>query len=216
MPSAPTRAAAPPPAGPAPDAALASRLDAVCEEGWALFEAFDRRVRDRGFHPFVAADYAVVRAALVRVRHPGQRFLELGSATGVITVMASLLGFDACGIELDRDLVQVAVGLNRRHGTSARFACGSFLPTGYRRPGAATAGRSLRAAEPTTGDGASGYLVLGQALDDFDVVFGYPWSGEAPLMHDLMRQYGRPDALLLLHDTNAGVSAWRQGRELAL
>jgi hypothetical protein len=33
-------------------------------------------------------------------------------------------------------------------------------------------------------------------------------------MHDLMRQYGRPDALLLLNDTERGVRAFRGGREL--
>ena len=65
------------------------------------------------------------------------------------------------------------------------------------------------------GTGPSGYLQLGMALDDFDVVFGYPWSGEAPLMLDLMRQYGRPDALLLLYDTEAGVRSYRGGREVA-
>jgi hypothetical protein len=34
-------------------------------------------------------------------------------------------------------------------------------------------------------------------------------------MQDVMRRYGRRDALLLLHDTNAGVRAYRDGRELA-
>jgi hypothetical protein len=43
-------------------------------------------------------------------------------------------------------------------------------------------------------------------------VFGYPWSGEEALMYDLMQRYGRPDALLLVHDTNRGVLAYRGGR----
>jgi hypothetical protein len=65
----------------------------------------------------------------------------------------------------------------------------------------------------TIGDGPSGYLALGRALEDFDVVFGYPWDGEAPLMLDLMRRYGRPDAVLLLNDTVHGVRAYPGGRE---
>ena len=167
------------------DGAEERRLDALCAEGWALFDEFDRRVREREFHPFVAADYELVRAALVRLRSPGARFLEWGSATGVITIMADLLGFEAFGIELDATLVRQAERLAARFDSRARFVTGSFLPAGYK-------WRSPVANEfsATTGEGASGYLELGMALDDFDVVFGYPWSGEAPMMLDLMRQFG--------------------------
>jgi hypothetical protein len=191
------------------DRPLEQRLDALCAEGWALFDEFDRRVRDREFHSFVAADYEQVRAALVRFASPGARFLEWGSATGVITIMADLLGFKAFGIEIDATLVRSAERLATRFESQARFVTGSFLPAGYR-------WRSPVANEfsATTGEGASGYLELGMALDDFDVVFGYPWSGEAPMMLDLMRQFGRPDALLLMHDTTAGVRAYRRGKEI--
>lgn len=190
------------------DAMLDARLDAVCAEGWAIWEEFERTVRGPGFHPFVAADYEVVRAALLQLRAPGRRFLEWGSATGIITIMADLMGFEAAGIELDASLVEVARGLATRHGSGARFVAGSFLPTGYRwrsRDGDTRTG--------TIGDGPSGYLQLGRALDDFDVVFGYPWGGEVPMMEDVMQRYGRRDALLLLHDTNDGVQARRGGRE---
>ncbi len=195
--------------GAALDAALLARLDAVCTEGWALFDEFDRRVRDRGFHPFVAADYESVRDALIRHRAPGQRFLEWGSANGTITVMADVLGFDASGIELDATLVATARALAARFDSGAQFVAGSFLPTGYR-------WRSpvANAVSATTGTGPSGYLQLGRALDDFDVVFGYPWGGEGPMMLDLMRCHGRRDALLLLNDTEHGVRAYRNGRLL--
>lgn len=157
----------------------------------------------------MAADYSIVRLALIEYRSPGLNFLELGSATGVITIMADLLGFEACGIELDASLVKTAERLAERHHSRARFVTGSFLPTGYR-------WRSSDGDERTgtLGTGPSGYLQLGLALDSFDVVFGYPWGGEAPMMHDLMKRYGKPNALLLLNDTNAGVRAFRSGREI--
>lgn len=186
-----------------------AQLDALCAEGWALFEEFDLRVRDKAFHPFVAADYDAVRAALMRVRAPGLRFLEWGSATGVITIMADLLGFDAIGIELDASLVRTANSLASRFHSGARFVTGSFLPTGYRWHSPVANTTSW-----TTGDGRSGYLELGIALDEFDVVFGYPWGGEAPMMLDLMRLYGRADALLILNDTTTGVHLYRGGREV--
>jgi hypothetical protein len=35
-------------------------------------------------------------------------------------------------------------------------------------------------------------------------------------MHDLMRRYGRPDALLLLNDHDAGLRGYRGGREVSI
>jgi hypothetical protein len=191
------------------DDVLRTRLASLCAEGWALFERFDVEVRDRGFHPFVAADYEVVLAALVARRAPGLRFLEWGSATGVITIMADLLGYEACGIELDSSLVTTARALAARFGSGARFVAGSFMPAGY-----VWKRGSADGPPHFVGDGPSAYLPLGHALDDFDVVFGYPWGGEAAMMLDLFRCYGRPDALLLLYGVDEGVRAFRGGREV--
>src|SRR5919204_5739856 len=137
------------------DSILHARLDALCADGWAVWERFDRTVRELGFHPFVAADYEAVRAVLLRLRAPGRRFLEWGSASGIITIMADLMGFDACGIELDASLVATARALATRHGSRARFAAGSFLPAGYewRSPAGDTRTGTL-------GEGPSGYLQL--------------------------------------------------------
>ena len=196
---------------PLASAALDRRLAAFCADGVAFFEEFDLTVREREFHPFVAADYDVVLGTLRQVYRPGLRFLEWGSASGIITIIADMLGYDACGIELDESLVDAARDLATRHHSAARFVAGSFLPTGYR-------WQSHHGDERTgtIGEGASGYLSLGRALDDFDVVYGYPWAGEEPLMLDLMRQYGRRDALLLLNDVTSGVRAYRGGREVIL
>ena len=94
--------------------ALRARLTALCAEGWTLWDRFDEEVRRHHFHPFVAAEYEAVVDALMQHRGPNLRFLEWGSATGVITIIADLLGFDAYGIELDRDLVATARDLARR------------------------------------------------------------------------------------------------------
>lgn len=199
-----------PPLGGAPlDPEIRARLEALCEEGWELWARFDVEVRQQAFHPFVAADYPVVLEALIALRAPGLRFLEWGSATGVITIMADLLGFEACGIEIDRDLVVQARDLARRMGSGARFAAGSFLPTGYH--------WKTRGGDPrlgTIGYGDSGYLELGMPLEEFHLVFGYPWDGEEPMMHDLIKMHGRPDARLLIPRGN-GVKVYRGGREAA-
>lgn len=189
------------------DEALRGRLDALMAEGWSVWERFDDEVRGKGFHPFVPAEYERVLQMLLPLRAPGLRFLEWGSATGVITIMADLLGFEAYGIELDPYLVGVARQLAERHGSRARFAAGSFIPAGYRwRP------RDGDGRMGTIGQGDSAYPQLGLPLEDFDLVFAYPWSGEAPMMVDLMRCYGGREARLLLHGAPEGVQVYRGGK----
>jgi hypothetical protein len=187
-------------------AALRARIDAVCEEGREYWHRFDAEVRQDSWHPFVAADYDRVRAALESLYVPGRRFLEWGSATGVITIVADLLGYDACGIELDASLVGVARDLASRSGSRARFAVGSFIPMGWEwRP------KKADARTGTIGRGPSGYLELGRPLSDFDVVYAFPWSGEEPMMLDLFRSHGHEDAFLVLHTSNDGVRIHPRG-----
>jgi hypothetical protein len=189
------------------DEALRAQLADLRTAGWEIFERFETEVRDRRVHPFVAADYDAVLTSLIAHRAAGLRFLEWGSASGVIAIMADLLGFDAFGIELDESLVQMARDLATRFHSGARFVAGSFVPTGYAFSPGTHDGRT-----GWIGSGPSGYMQLARALDEFDVVFGYPWSGGEPMMLDLMRCYGRPDALLLLYGVNDGVKAYRGGR----
>ena len=189
------------------DAVLRARLTSLREEGRAIWNRFDSDVRQLRFHPFIPSDYERVLRALLALRGPGLRFLEWGSATGVVTIMADLLGFEAYGIELDPDLVDIARGLAERSDSDARFAVGSFLPDGYEwvsDTGDARLG--------TIGRGASGYPELGRCLEDFDLVFGFPWDGEMPIMHDLMRRRGGSEASFLLNHATEGVQVYRRGR----
>lgn len=179
------------------DPALRRKLTELQEEGNEFFHRFDLEVRQVHFHPFVPVNYEEVLQTLIELRQPNLKFLEWGSATGVIAIMADLLGFDAYGIELDADLVTVARNLADKYESNARFAVGSFLPTGY-----VWRGRDGDTRLGTLGDGQSGYLELGMPLEEFDIVYGYPWDGEAEIMRDIMKQYGNPNARFLLqgHD----------------
>jgi SAM-dependent methyltransferase len=188
------------------DPARRAQLDSLVDQGWEIWDRFDCEVRQQNWHPFVAADYGRVLEALLAIRAPGQRFLELGSATGVITIMADLLGFEAYGIELDPALVGIARGLAERYESRARFAVGSFLPSGYVwRSGTGDSRQG------TIGHGISAYPELGHPLEDFDVVYAYPWSGEEPMMHDVLRCYGRSGVHLLLHGDSDGVRIYKNG-----
>jgi hypothetical protein len=176
------------------DPELNVRLAELADAGRAIWNRFDVQVRRHVFHPFVPADYDAVLGSLLALREPGLRFLEWGSATGVITIMADLLGYEAYGIEIDGDLVATARALAADFGSTATFAEGSFLPPGYHYS-AADGDRRLG----TIASGPSGYAALGMQLDAFDLVYGYAWPGEADMMHDLMRRYGGAGARLLLN-----------------
>ena len=189
------------------DGKLGARIDALCEEGRELWHRFDSEVRRDRWHPFVAADYDSVRSALISLRQPGRRFLEWGSGAGVITIMADLLGFDSYGIELDSSLVEVGRELAIRWQSRARFASGSFIPMGWQWRDSNGIGR-----HGTVGHGPSGYLELGRPLEDFDIVYAFPWMGEEPMMLDLMRCFGRADAYLLLHTAHEGTKVYHGGR----
>jgi hypothetical protein len=188
------------------DPVLRARLHALIDEGAEIYDRFDREVREQNWHPFVPGDYGGILRTLLEFQAQGLKFLEWGSATGVVVVMADLLGFDAYGIELDGGLVAIARGLAERYESRARFVAGSFLPTGYRWRPKTGDGRL-----GTIGQGTSAYAELGHGLDDFDVVYAYPWNGEEPMMLDLMRTYGNSKASLLLHGDH-GVNVYAGGR----
>jgi hypothetical protein len=176
------------------DPELRRKISDLQDEGFEIWRRFDIEVRQQSWHPFVPVEYEDVLQMLMKLRGPDLKFLEWGSATGVITIMADFLGFDAYGIELDPNLVAIARELAEKYESKAKFAEGSFLPEGYvwqARDGDKRLG--------TIGQGRSGYLALQMPLDEFDIVYGYPWDGEADIMRDVMRRYGRPDARLIVY-----------------
>ena len=106
--------------------------DEMTQELWReagrIWDTYEDR---REFHSFVAADYAAVYQALVGLRGRVSTVLEWGSGLGVITIMASNLGFDAYGIESEERLVERARELARKFGPRAQFVTGNFIPSDY-------------------------------------------------------------------------------------
>ena len=102
-----------------------------------LHEA-DRRIarfqREQSLPAFVPSDFATAYAALRALEAsnlaPGRCFCEWGSGFGVVSCLAALLGFDACGIEAESDLVEAAERLAADFGLPVQFTCGNFLPAG--------------------------------------------------------------------------------------
>ncbi len=63
------------------------------------------------FEGYVSADYLSVFHSLAQLRNRVSTVLEWGSGLGVVSIMASRMGFEAFGIEAEAVLVEYALGL---------------------------------------------------------------------------------------------------------
>lgn len=156
-----------------------------------------REGRGSGFDGFVAADPRQLHDELARRRGASSSFLELGSGQGLVTIIADLLGYDACGIESRAELVDDAEDLAARHGAAPRFVVGSFLPRGEE------LGTLLDADFHVTDDqAASAWDEV--RLRDFDLVYAFPWPGEEELFAALLQRHGRKGQCLLTWQSAEG------------
>jgi predicted O-methyltransferase YrrM len=160
---------------------------------------------------FVPSDFEAEYRALEFIQNKrittGQRFIEWGSGIGVVTCLASRLGFDAVGIEVEAPLVEMAEQLAGDLGIAAQFVCGSFVPAGDE-PRIDSAGEItwLRT------DAVDGYEELELDPDDFDVVFAYPWPGEEQVIFDLFEHCAAVGTLLLTYHSQDGLRLQRKVR----
>lgn len=167
-------------------------------------EIWERAQDRRPFRAFVAADYQEVYQALVRLQGRLVTVLEWGSGLGVVTIMASNLGFEAYGIESEPHLVDWSRKLAEKYGPNAQFATGSFIPAEYEWS-PEFADESFR----TEVDVEPAYEDLDMELRDFDLVYAFPWPDEQALYHDIMRQRGGENGLLLTYDAREGIRLGR-------
>ncbi|MHC5011601.1 MAG: methyltransferase domain-containing protein [Planctomycetota bacterium] len=195
-------------ASPAP---LPEEVQAFLGEAEARIKRFvEARWKDpiAGFVPS-AYDlvYRTLRTIVRRHLAPGRSFCEWGSGFGVVAALASMLDFDACGIEIEEVLVREARSLSRDFDLPVEFACGSFVPTG---------GEALTDVFEDfvflLPGGHSGYEDLGLDPEDFDVIFAYPWPGDTDTVALLFEHYAATGAILV---TYHGIEEIRVRRKVA-
>ncbi|MCA9729136.1 MAG: class I SAM-dependent methyltransferase [Candidatus Eisenbacteria bacterium] len=147
---------------------------------------------------YVATNLPFAYRALrwVRVQAPERRrFCEWGSGLGTVTCLASLLGFDARGIEIAPSLVSAARRFASDHRREVQFFEGSFLPEGLLH------GESDLAPLERT---------LGFSPVAFDVVYAYPWPAERPLVLSLFERCADPGTLLVTYLGGADIRIHRK------
>jgi hypothetical protein len=186
-------------------------LPFACPDGPndAVVEAWHRAARERielywdsfasrPLPQYVECDFEMVAAAIETcLQHDlvdGRLFLEWGCGFGVVTGSASLLGMEAVGIEAEEFLCQEARCLLEAHQIVAEVWHGNFLPD-----------RAEQLAEETDPVVSLGhrlppvYDLHEMHIDDFALVFAYPWPGEEHFLKQVFHRFARRDALLLLY-----------------
>lgn len=176
---------------------LLREFGSLWEEADAIWEP---RRHEPAFGAYVSSNYLDVYYELKRCLAYSDNLLEWGSGLGVVTIMASRMGFEASGIEAEGELVELSLGLAEKYGPDSIFAEGSFIPDEFEWNPAAG-----EVVDGTTIDAPAAYDALGQSLDEFGLVYAYPWPEEHSLYRNIMQQCGRPDAILLMYDGREGM-----------
>ena len=170
-------------------------------------ERIDRFCARRSKHPvaaFVPSDFELTWRTLDAIARgkiaPGRSFCEWGSGIGAVAGLAALAGFDASGIEIERELVVEAKRLASDFALKVDLVHGNFVPD--------DAG-SLADCDGSftwlSEQGPDGHSALELAPDDFDLVFAFPWPGEESVIFRLFDAYAAPEALLLTFHGREGL-----------
>ncbi|QDT80243.1 hypothetical protein Mal35_37140 [Gimesia maris] len=163
---------------------------------------------------FVPSDFKTVYHALQTITDTnlasGTSFCEWGSGFGVVTLLASMLEFAACGIEIEQELVDESRRMADDFGLPGEFVQGSFIP-----PGAESCVDEAYAENNAEyswliTDADDGYDELQLGPEDFDIVFSYPWPGEEYLITSLFEKYAAEGALLLTYNSLESVRLRRK------
>ena len=162
---------------------------------------------------FVACDHRAVAKALIGVQQTqlasGNSFCEWGSGFGGVASVASLLGFESYGIEINLEILRHSVRLAEDFELSVEFVEGSFIPVGS---------DDLVDSAFIDNDGDltlechfdDAYQAMGLEVSDFDVIFVFPWPTEAALLANIFDRFASSGALLLIYNDFSGLNIQRK------
>ncbi len=187
---------------------IPSALAAQIKSARGEIEAFQDRWDRPQIEQFVAADYPLVYQCLnwTLQFQPrlGQRFLEWGSGFSIVSAIAAELGLNAFGIEAEPELLAMGRKTIQTWNVSVELVEGNFLP-----PGAAQLSDDPMLPS-LSHDVADAYQKIGLDLDDFALIYAYPWPGEDDFHEFVFDRYAASGALLMLFCGPNDIRLWRK------
>ena len=195
---------------------IPDEVTAMLAEAEQRCDAFFEAGLDRRYPRYLPSNPEKVFAAIATLKESGllrgDVFCEWGSGFGIATCMASLIGFEAYGIEIEDGLVKLSTELARDLSIPAEYLCTSYLPEGYEEC-EGIGGKDLLPPQATTSGGATIDITpLYDGLDpgEVDLFFVYPWPGQEEFMMDLFDEVASEDAILLIYQADGETTVHRQ------
>ncbi len=181
---------------------------ALIRHAQARIQCFQDRWDQPQIEQFVASDFELVFRVLRWIVEQqvmtGRRMVEWGCGFAVVAALASRLGLDVTGIEAEPRLLAEAETTVADFAVPVERVWGNFLPPG-------SESLALNPEFPSLGHRVPcGYQQIGADLDDFSLIFGYPWPGEWTFHEAVFARYGAPGALMVLFYGPNDVRVWRK------
>ncbi len=172
------------------------KIVSAIESARQRIEAFQDRWDRPQIEQFVAADYGHVYQSLDWLLETqitiGRRFVEWGCGFAIVSACAASLGLDVIGIEAEEVLLQQGRKTIAQWNVELELVHGNFLP-----PGADSLADDPML--PSLGhEVGCAYETIGLDLDDFAIVYSYPWPGEDDFHEAVFDRYATRGALLMM------------------
>lgn len=162
---------------------------------------------------FVACNHREIAKALLEVQQKelstGNLFCEWGSGFGGVASIASLIGFESYGIEINPEVFRHSVSLAEDYDVDVDFVEGSFIPLG-------SDDLVDKAFMDNEGDLTlechfdDAYAEIGLEVADFDLIFVFPWPNEAPLLSSIFDRFASTGAMLMTFNDFSGLRVERK------
>ena len=132
----------------------------------------------------------------------GDNYCEWGCGYGVGSCIASMLGFNSFGIEIEPSLVQASRALAKNANIDVTIIESDYMPEGfecYEGSGGAELIRPENYVYGTSEYIDVSYEGMEINLDEIDVFFVYPWPGEQEFMLEFFQAIAADGALFLVY-----------------
>ncbi|HIG85272.1 MAG TPA: class I SAM-dependent methyltransferase [Verrucomicrobia bacterium] len=132
----------------------------------------------------------------------GKVYCEWGSGYGVGTCLASLLGYESYGIEIEPSLIEASRKLAEDSNISVTIIERDYMPEGfecYEGSGGAELIRPENYTYQERSELRPGYEGMDADLDEVDIFFIYPWPGEQEFVLEFFQAVAADGTLCLIY-----------------
>ncbi len=162
---------------------------------------------------YIPSDPRIVCAAIRYLKEnsylPGNVFCEWGCGFAIASGIATILGMEAFGIEVEDDLVTRATALMNDLDLPVQILQADYLPEGFDES-EGVGGKDLIVPESRTTRGGVVAPPEYDGLDpaEVDMFFVYPWPDQEEMMMDLFEAVASPGAVLLMYLGDGEIAAF--------